>query len=49
MESLQQTQNVSPNLLIGPNQRWLALQIKETRQWNVIYTDECYLVWERQK
>ena len=49
MESLQQTQNVSPGLLIGPNQRWLVLQIKETRQWDVIYADERYLVWERRK
>lgn len=47
LENLQRANNVSPDLLIGPNQRWLVLQIKETRQWNPLYTDERYQVWER--
>lgn len=44
------TQNkTNPDLLIGPNSRWLNVQIKETRNWNLIYSDERYLVWEKKK
>lgn len=49
MEDLQRQQNVAPDLLIGPNQRWLAIQIKDTHVWKTIYTDDRYLVWERAK
>jgi hypothetical protein len=49
MEDLQRQRNVAPDLLIGPNQRWLAMQIKDTHAWQTIYTDERYLVWKRLK
>ncbi|MDQ3004253.1 MAG: glycosyltransferase family 39 protein [Chloroflexota bacterium] len=47
MEAIQQEQSVSPTLLVGPNSRWLMQQIKDTRAWDLIYTDELYLVWQR--
>jgi len=48
MENLQQTQNVSPTLLIIPNQRWLIAQIKDTHLWESLYSNQRYLVWKRQ-
>ena len=47
MEAIQQEQSVSPTLLVGPNSRWLVQQIKDTRAWNPIYTDELYVVWKK--
>ena len=47
MHAIQQEQAVSPNLLVGPNSRWLIQQIRDTRAWDPIYTDELYLVWKR--
>jgi hypothetical protein len=47
MESLQQKYSVSPDLLVIPNKRWLIVQLKDTKAWDIIYTGERYLVWER--
>jgi asparagine N-glycosylation enzyme membrane subunit Stt3 len=47
MQSLLEQHNANPGLLIGPANRWLELEIRETREWEVIYRDERYLVWER--
>jgi len=47
MEAIQQEQSVSPTLLVGPNSRWLVQQIKDTRAWDPIYTDELYVVWKK--
>lgn len=49
MEALLTAKNARPGLLIAPNQRWLFQQIKETRAWQVIYENERYQVWERQR
>ncbi len=49
MEALQRQHKVTPDLLIGPNQRWLFIQIKDTHAWQTIYSDERYLVWKRLK
>ena len=47
MQAIQQEESVSPTLLVGPNSRWLIQQIKDTRAWELIYTDELYVVWKR--
>ena len=47
MESLQHKYSVSPDLLVVPNKRWLVLQLKDTKAWDIIYTGERYLVWEK--
>jgi hypothetical protein len=47
MEALQQREKVAADLLVGPNQRWLAIQIKDTHAWKLLYTDDRYLVWEK--
>jgi len=47
MEDIQQEQSVFPTLLVGPNSRWLMQQIKDTHAWDLIYTDELYMVWKR--
>ena len=47
MEAIQQKESVSPTLLVGPNSRWLVQQIKDTRAWDPIYTDELYVVWKK--
>jgi hypothetical protein len=49
MQALLEQHNASPNLLIGPAKRWLELEIRDTREWDVIYRDERYLVWERRR
>lgn len=49
MQSLLDQQNANPDLLIGPANRWLELEIRDTREWDVIYRDERYLVWERRR
>jgi hypothetical protein len=47
MEAIQKEQSVSPTLLVGPNSRWLIQQIRDTHAWELIYTDELYVVWKR--
>ncbi len=49
MQNLLTQNKANPDLLIGPNSRWLNTQVKETRNWNLIYSDERYLVWEKKK
>lgn len=46
VEALLRANNAHPNLLIAPNQRWLFLQIKDTRAWDLVYENERYQVWE---
>jgi 4-amino-4-deoxy-L-arabinose transferase-like glycosyltransferase len=47
MEAIQQKESVSPTLLVGPNSRWLVQQISDTHAWELIYSDEVYVVWKR--
>ena len=47
MEEIQVEHSVSPDLLIVPNRQWLVRQIKDTKNWDRLYTDEFYLVWQR--
>lgn len=47
MESLQQKHSVSPDLLVVPNKRWLIVQLKDTKAWNILYTGERYVIWKR--
>jgi hypothetical protein len=47
MEKIQDQHSVSPDLLIVPNRQWLVRQIKDTKNWNRLYIDEFYLVWQR--
>lgn len=48
-QALLEQHNTSPDLLIGPGNRWLELEIRDTRAWDLIYRDERYLVWERRR
>jgi hypothetical protein len=47
IQNLLTQHETDPDLLIGPNRSWLETQIKDTRAWNLIYSNERYLVWER--
>lgn len=49
MQTIQTQYSADPDLLIGPNRGWLETQIRDTRAWNLIYSDERYLVWEKQR
>jgi hypothetical protein len=49
MQALLSEHNADPDLLIGPNRRWLETQIRDTRAWELIYSDERYLVWEKKR
>jgi len=49
MQNLLTQHDADPDLLIGPNRRWLETQIKDTHAWNLIYSNERYLVWERRR
>jgi len=47
MEAILQENSVSPDLLVIPKKNWLVRAVKETKEWERIYQDELYLVWER--
>jgi hypothetical protein len=47
MEKIEQRENVSPSLLVIPNKRWLVQDVRGTDNWDLLYRDERYLVWER--
>ena len=47
MQTIQQENSVSPDLLVIPNKRWLVQAVTKTEDWDRIYKDDLYLVWKK--